>query len=309
MRLLRNVGRWVAVLTMVVFMASGGALAREDVAWERLDRPPFQFLFREESRPEAESLAAEAPRVLADLVRDLGVHPPPVISVTILPVSSAARSAGEGGGAPHWAVGFVRGSSSAVVLRGDLIRAYPFEDLLSLFGHEMTHVLLNSLPEGGGELPRWFHEGVAVMESRRWSFRDAFALGSTLVVGTPTPLDRLATSFPEEEGAARAAYAESFSFINFLEREHGPGAVRRVMIGMTIGEPFPEAFRRAVGIELGAAEAAWRDKVTWAYRWIPALTSTGVLWFAITVLVFLSRIAKRRRERALQEAWEREGLG
>src|SRR2546422_171645 len=223
MQLLRTVGAWVAMSTMIV--VGVGALSSEEAAWQRLDRPPFQFVFREESRPEAESLAAEAPRVLADLVRDLGVHPPPVISVTILPVSGAARSAGEGGGAPHWAVGFVRGSSSAVVLRGDLIRAEPF------------------------------------------------------------------------------------SFINFLEREHGPGAVRRVMIGMTIGEPFPEAFRRAVGIELGAAEAAWRDKVTWAYRWIPALTSTGVLWFVITCLVFLSRIAKRRRERALQEAWEREGLG
>src|SRR5882672_4749130 len=306
MRQFRPIVVWCAILIALVGV---GVFAAEETAWQRLDRPPFQFVFREESRPQPESVAAEAPRVLADLVRDPGVHSPPVISVTILPESATGRAAGDGGGAPHWAVGFVPGSSNAVVLRGDLIRAYPFEDLLSLFGHEMTHVLLNSLPEGGGELPRWFHEGVAVMESRRWSFRDAFALGSTLVVGTPTPLDRLATSFPEEEGAARAAYAESFSFINFLEREHGPGAVRRVMIGMTIGEPFPEAFRRAIGIDLAVAEAAWRDKVTWAYRWIPALTSTGVLWLAITFLVFLSRIAKRRRERDLQEAWEREGLG
>jgi len=296
---------WIAA----ILVAGVRTLGTEEAGWQPLDRPPFQFLFREESRPEAESLAEEAPRVLAELVRDLGVQAPPVISVTILPENGAARSAGEAGAAPHWAVGFVPGSSSAVVLRGDLIRSYPFEDLLSLFGHEMTHVLLNSLPAGGGDLPRWFHEGVAVMESRRWSFRDAFALGSTLMVGSPTPLAQLTASFPEEENAARAAYAESFSFINYLEREHGPGAVRRVMIGMTVGEPFPEAFRRGVGIDLAAAEAAWRDKVTWAYRWIPALTSTGVLWFAITCLVFLSRIAKRRRERTLQEAWEREGLG
>src|SRR5882672_988923 len=115
MRQFRPIVVWCAILIALVGV---GVFAAEETAWQRLDRPPFQFLFREESRPEAESLAAEAPRVLADLVRDLGVHPPPVISVTILPVSSAARSAGEGGGAPHWAVGFVRGSSSAVVLRG-----------------------------------------------------------------------------------------------------------------------------------------------------------------------------------------------
>src|SRR5437867_6082675 len=196
MQLLRTVGAWVAMSTILVFMVAGGALGAEEAAWQRLDRPPFQFVFREESRPEAESLAAEAPRVLADLVRDLGVHPPAVISVTILPVSGGARSAGEGGGAPHWAVGFVRGSSSAVVLRGDLVRSYPFEDLLSLFGHELTHVLLNSLPASSGRLPRWFQEGVALVESRRWSFQDAFTFGTTLLAGPPPRLESLATSFP-----------------------------------------------------------------------------------------------------------------
>jgi len=196
-----------------------------------------------------------------------------------------------------------------VVLRGDLVRSYPFEDLLSLLGHELTHVLLGSLPAGSGSLPRWFNEGVAVTESRRWSLRDVFTFGTTLLAGPPPRLETLAASFPQDEGAARAAYAESFNFVSHLEREHGPGAVRRILAEMQAGAGFRDAFRRAVGMDLAEVERGWRDRVNFAYRWVPALTSTTVLWMGITILVLLGRIAKRRRERAIQDSWERQGLG
>jgi hypothetical protein len=194
-----------------------------------------------------------------------------------------------------------------VVLRGSWIRTYPFGDLLSLFAHETTHVLLDTVPRAD-TLPRWFHEGVAVMESRHWSFRDAFTLGTTVLVGRPTPLSQLTRSFPADDSAARAAYAESFHFVSYLERTHGPGAVRRILQSMQEGAEFPEAFRLAMGRDLASEEAAWRDRVNFAYRWIPALTSTGVLWMGITLLVLLGRIARLRRDRALLDSWKQQGL-
>ena len=48
--------------------------------------------------------------------------------------------------------------------------------------------------------------------------------------------------------------------------------------------------------------------MNFAYRWIPALTSTGVLWAGITLLVLLSRMARRRRDRVLLENWKERGL-
>ena len=150
---------------------------------------------------------------------------------------------------------------------------------------------------------------MAVAESRRWSLRDAFTLGTTLLAGPPPRLETLSASFPADEGAARAAYAESFHFIAYLEREHGPGAVRRILAEMASGARFREAFRRGAGRDLAEVERGWRGRVNLAYRWVPALTSTSVLWMGITLLVLLVRVAKRRRERAIQEAWERQGLG
>jgi hypothetical protein len=299
---------WVAAALLLPGSSAAAAPAGTG-AWESLERPPFRVLYREGNRTEARELAEHAPGVLSDLERDLGLSLPGQVTILILPPVRPSPAGIEEGKVPDWAVGFVPGGSGQVVLRGDLVRSYPFEDLLSLLGHELTHVLLASLPAKSGPVPHWFNEGVAVTESRRWSFRDAFTL-STLLLSGPSPrLATLADSFPAEEGAARAAYAESFSFIAYLERERGPGAVRRILSGMEAGSTFPEAFRRAAGEDLDRVEEKWRERVNFAYRWVPALSSTGVLWMGITLLVLVSRVAKRRRERAIRESWERQGIG
>lgn len=279
-------------------LASAPVPAQE---WLEMRRGPMRILYRQGNGAEASSLARGMPPVLADIEKDLGLPLEGEIVVRILPPGDPGRDA------PHWAVGYVRGGSREIVLRGDLIRTYPFGDLLSLFGHEMTHVLLNTLP-AAGTIPRWFHEGVAVWESRRWSLSDAFALGSLVFIGRPAPLESLSRSFPDDAGAARSAYAESFHFVGSLEHDHGPGALRRIVAGMKEGLPFPEAFRRAIGRSLLQQEAGWRRQVNFAYRWIPALTSTGALWLLITAMVLLGRLARRRRDRNLLERWKEQGL-
>jgi hypothetical protein len=299
----RTVFAILSALTLTAALSGAPAPAGE---WLAMSRPPFRILYQKGNGTEARILSEQAPQILSDLERDLGLRAPESILVRILPPARA--SGGDDQGPPGWAVGFVPGGSSEVNLRGDLVATYPFEDLLSLFGHELTHVLMNSLPPRSGPLPRWFNEGVAVMESRRWSLRDVFALGTTLLVGPSPRLAELSGDFPPGESGARAAYAQSFSFIAYLERER-PGAVRRILAESAAGAGFAEAFRKGAGRSLGEMEAGWRDQVNFAYRWVPAVTSTGVLWAGITLLVLLGRIAKRRRERAIQEAWERQGLG
>ncbi|HEV8377050.1 MAG TPA: hypothetical protein VGR38_12540 [Candidatus Polarisedimenticolia bacterium] len=292
---------WIAAFALGL----AGAVPAQAQEWKVVEHPPIRILYQQGNGAEAAVLARGAPAVLAQLEEDLGIREEGPFVIRILPSRGPGEASDEA--APHWAVGYVRGGSREVVLRGVWVRTYPFGDLLSLFGHEMTHVLLNTLP-AAESVPRWFHEGLAVMESRRWSFRDAFALGTTVLVGRPTPLSRLSRSFPSEDDAARAAYAESFHFVSYLEREHGPGAIRRILDRMRAGASFPQAFREALGRDLATEETAWRDHVNFAYRWVPALTSTGVLWMGITLLVLASRIARIRRDRNLLETWKRQGF-
>ena len=293
-------------VTVAILVLLGEGIVARAGEWQVLDRPPVRISYQQGNGTEAQLLAGQAGGVLQAVEGDLGLQVQGPLEVRILPAGAAPGAASDDG-APHWAVGYVRSGSREVVLRGSWIRTYPFGDLLSLFGHETTHVLLDTVPRAD-TLPRWFHEGVAVMESRHWSFRDAFTLGTTVLVGRPTPLAQLTRSFPSEDSDARAAYAESFHFVSYLEREHGPGAVRRILQSMQEGAEFPQAFQLAMGRSLASEEAAWQSRVNFAYRWIPALTSTGVLWMGITLLVLLGRIARLRRDRALLDSWKQQGL-
>src|SRR2546427_6338050 len=137
--------------------------------WRIVDRPPVRIFYQPGNGSEAQVLAQGAPGVLAEVERDLGLEAGGGLTVRILPPREAA-GAGSADGAPHWAVGYVRDGSREVVLRGESVRSYPFGDLLSVFAHELTHVLLGTVPRAES-LPRWFHEGVAVMESDRKSTR------------------------------------------------------------------------------------------------------------------------------------------
>jgi peptidase MA superfamily protein len=292
------------LLLGLLIYATSPSLAEEP--WQVLEHPPVRITYQKGNGSEAQILADQAGGVLRTVESDLGVKLQGPLEVRILP-SEGGPDAGAAEGAPHWAVGFVRGGSREVVLKGSWVRTYPFGDLLSLFGHETTHILLDTVP-GAQTFPRWFHEGVAVMESRHWSFSDAFTLGSTLLVGRPVPLAQLSVTFPAEDAAARAAYAESFHFVSYLEREHGPGVARRILEKMQGGASFPEAFSAVAGRPLPEEEVIWRDRVSFAYRWIPALTSTGVLWMVTTLLVLLGRLARIRRDRRLLESWKLQGL-
>ena len=52
-------------------------------------------------------------------------------------------------------------------------------------------------------------------------------------------------------------------------------------------------------------EGFWR-RLSFAYRWLPFLTSSATLWIGVTGLFLLAARRRRRRDRELEERWRRE---
>jgi hypothetical protein len=150
--------------------------------------------------------------------------------------------------------------------------------------------------EGGGEVPRWFSEGVATREQRRWGVRDAVVYSSSLMLGGLPTLGAMDRAFLQSESSARRAYAASFDFVNWSSEEYGEDLVRRVLAAART-HPFPEAWRTATGVRLADSEEAWRGTALTWYRWIPVLTGAGSLWIGITLLFLFA--AWRRRQKTL----------
>ena len=254
-----------------------------------------------------DALAEQAARLLPRLQADLGVEPRGTYRIFLIPPAPMQDEELRrlDASAPPWAAGFLFPAKRVGGIRLARTRGYPHDDMTSVLVHEATHMLLHDA--AGNRLPRWFGEGVATWEGRRWGLRDLFVYSSGLLTHRLPPLEQLDGWF-RQPARTRMAYAASFDFVNWAVRRHGPEVLGTVLRQAAV-RPFPEAWEVATGSTLSAAEARWRRGSLLRYRWIPALVGTTALWGAITLLAFLAGVRRRARSRRIRARWDEEEAG
>ena len=258
-----------------------------------------------------EELAERTRAFLPSVTADLGVQPAgPMLMVLIPPdTSSDPELARLDRAAPSWAAGFALEDQRLGAIRIAEAGRYPFGDPGAVLVHEVTHLLIHDGARGE-PVPRWFHEGVATMEQRRWTLEDAYVFSSSLLVGHLPTLEEMNRDFATSEIGAPLAYAASFDFIRWSQGEYGKGVVRRVLAELRrrAGTPgtghFRQAWSDATLHSLSESEESWRRSSLALYRWLPALTGAGTLWIAITALFLYAAWRRRLRTRDMLERWE-----
>lgn len=266
--------------------------------------------------PELPTLVVEAPPSLADLAERLRgfdrsrlepamrltglTRPGPPIRVILAPEGTPAAAA-----APVWASGYADGRSGVVVLLPNRVPRYPDENLESLVRHEVAHVLI-ARAAGGGPVPRWFNEGLAMAAARIWGFSDRTRVAWDVLIEGRTPLTELEDTFRHGRGDAQAAYALSQDFVQDLLQRYGDGVGAEILRRVAGGKDFEAAFADSTGDSLASVEASyWRRRTFWN-RWVPFLTSSAALWMAVTLLALVAIRRRRRRTAELYERWEQE---
>ena len=226
--------------------------------------------------------------------------PGPDIRVVLAPESSPlAREM------PAWVTGYTDGVTTAggsvVVILAERTPSYPDGGLEEVLAHEVAHVLIRRAA-GGRRVPRWFDEGLAMLAARSWRLRDQTELAIGLLGGPRVPLWKLDDLFQGDRRQVERGYALAGTLVQDLLERYGSSVPRIVLARVAHGDTFDEALRGATGatsIEIG--EAFWERQAT-LRRWIPILTSTAALWFAISVLAIVAAIRKRRQRVDLEEA-------
>lgn len=236
----------------------------------------------------------------ADIAQFLGSGPGLPIRVELVPESSGiARSV------QPWIAGYAIGESSLVVLFPARSPGYPDNTLEDVLRHELAHVLI-SRASGGGRVPRWFNEGLAMEVERERRFQDQTELFYQLVKGGETDLHQLDGLFLGSQNDQIRAYALAGAFIHDVLQSYGPTSARGILARMRQGASFDSAFIDVTGIPASSAESEfWRRQRIWT-SWVPVLTSSTTLWLAITMLALLAILARRRRNRQIEEQWEKE---
>ena len=205
--------------------------------------------------------------------------------------------------APSWVAGYALPEQGVVVLLPARTPRYPDSSIEDLLRHEVAHVLVGRA-SNNRPLPRWFHEGVAMIAGLAWGLEEQSRLAATLVRGAEVPMAVVDLRFSGGEGEVRSAYTLAGAFVRDLLRQHGRDAIGGTLSGVAAGLPFEEAFARATGTTLAAAESDFWERQSFWYRWVPFLTSSVVLWILITLLALWAIKRRRARDAARMASWE-----
>lgn len=258
-----------------------------------------------EAPPALEQVAARirslAPGRLEDASRLAGLfRAGPPVRVILAPEGSPLAAS-----VPPWVSGFADPAAGVVVLMPARAPSYPDSSLDDLLRHEVAHVLIGRAA-GGRPVPRWFQEGLAMIAGQSWGLEDRGRLTLALFADRRVPLSELDGHFAGGQGTVQRAYTVAGAFVRDLVERHGPRAPGEILSGLADGLSFPEAYRRATGETLAAAEDSFWDRQTFWYRWVPLLTSSVTLWLAITLLAVGAMAKRRARDAAQRRLWEEE---
>lgn len=151
--------------------------------------------------------------------------------------------------APDWASGVYDGKIRVSVEAGE---PWAMEGVLN---HELAHVMVRAA--SGGRAPGWLHEGLAQwQEGRRLPRRDFAAAAGR----TERSLAALESSFrgARDRAAARSAYAQSLSVVEYLAAIRGEGALACTVIRLGEGASLSRALSDEMGLSEEEIVAGWR---------------------------------------------------
>lgn len=206
---------------------------------------------------------------------------------------------------PKWVSGFAIGESRTIVLFPARVTRYPDDSLRTLVHHEVTHVLVAEAARGR-PVPRWFNEGVATVAAREWGIEDRARYAAAVVGRGPRTVDALDHGFAEGGRRAIRSYALAGAFVRWLRVEYGVHLTGSILEQLGREMSFREAFVRATGDTLERAEYRFFVREALWHTWVPFVTSSGVLWAAITALAIVAIRRRRTKSAAMRERWEAE---
>ncbi len=279
---------------MLALLASPTARA------EVFETPHFRFVPDEGATGVAERLARVAEDKRAYVLGFLGIHDDRRIEVRVASGEEAmSRMAGTERPVREWVAGMAFPDRALIVLstRGNEVFHAP-----DTFEHELAHLFLDAALRGR-RVPRWFHEGVAMLvASEGVGERLKTALGAA-ASGAWLPLQDLEDQFPADPPAVHLAYAQAMLFVRHLHRGAAPVGVSALITEVASGMPFDTAFEHVFGAPVEAVWDRAKGEVDRIGSWVWFVTSAAVLWIVITALFLYVYARKRRRAALKREAW------
>ena len=166
--------------------------------------------------------------------------------------------------------------------------------------HELMHVMLyRSIGAGYKDLPAWLREGTATLAEVSPNPDYDRVLAAAGANNTMIPIKDLCASFPPNADTAFLAYAESRSFIHYLQSTYGSAKLLSLVSVYADGVDCERGTENAYGVSLSKLEMDWRASALGQNAILPALQNLSpylVLLCLILLIPFIGIMTVMRKK-------------
>ncbi len=273
--------------------------------WESVAGPSAQLYGPPALLPTLLRLSREVERAVPHLVEALELPLTSTIHVYVVDDDRRFRQL-QPTAAPSWADAVAYPSQNLILLRSPSLRGTATTPLETVLRHELVHVLLGRA-FAPNRPPTWLQEGLAQLHAGEIGPSTTAILAEGLATGRLSTLDGLAAGFPDDPVRARIAYAQSASFLQFIEQTYGTDALAVLVREMARGSTFEGALHLATGDFLPTIEQRWRRRLAGSGLGWTVLGNPDLWLGAGALLLVVGGFARRRRfHRRLREMEEEE---
>jgi len=171
--------------------------------------------------------------------------------------------------------------------------------------HELMHVMLyRSIGAGYNNLPAWLREGTATLAEVSPNPDYDRVLAAAGANNTLIPIKDLCVSFPPNADTAFLAYAESQSFIHYLQKTYGSAKLLSLVSIYADGVDCERGTENAYGVSLSKLEMDWRASALGQNAILSALRNLSpylVLLCLILLIPFIGIMTVMRKKGSRNE--------
>jgi hypothetical protein len=203
---------------------------------------------------------------------------------------------------PEWGGGGAIGDSLIIIP----VDFKPFleQSFRQITVHEIVHIILaRAYPSFA--VPRWFHEGAAMLLSGELSFEENAIVSKAIFLGRLMPLTAIDSVNGFKRNRADLAYSQSHLAALFLVEQYGMTVLSDILRGARKSKDFKAGMLDAIGLTMREFEEMVEKYIASRYRFVFFVTDS-YMWWALIVLLFIvgfiaTTIRNRKRAAAMEE--------
>lgn len=289
----------------MLFSVSRTVWSREQFETRRVSGAPFIIVFPPRLGRMADRVARILDQSFWEIAGEVGLERIDTVTIYIAGDRETYRRYHEGL-VPEWGVAYSRWYGHEMGIDAGAVLSEP-RPLEVVIRHELSHIVLAERI-GGVPCPRWFVEGLAMLQSSEWTFEDQWGLVRSIGRKSLPSLDELKGPFPRNAGDAILAYRVSYYAVEELLGDRQGELVTLTAFIRDLGgfdEPFTLTFGESPGDYSVRLHVLMLNRYETAARLIRSIPYWGVLSLLCVIAYTVKRIRTWRRLKEWERAEER----